>query len=151
MCKFRYPRMTLTQIGQLFGETNQKVGKWLVSAGLRDDRGKPTRLAHDGGFCETAPCRNDGYFWSWRPDRVVPLLEQHGHKMLPMPPVDLVEPPPLAGPFGCRTDANGFTEVINADGTVAALVPGRPQAEKLVAVLNLAHKHSKFGHTTPPT
>lgn len=40
----------------------------------------------------------------------------------------------------------GDTEVINADGSVAALVPGRQQAERLVAVLNLAHKHSKFGH-----
>jgi hypothetical protein len=141
--------MTLTQIGQLFGETNQMVGKWLASAGLRDDRGKPTRQAHDGGFCETAPSRNDGFFWSWRPEKVVPVLETLGHRMLSMPPVDLVEPPPLSGPFGVRTDANGFTEVTNADGTVAALVPGRPQAEKLVAVMNLAHKHGKLGHAAP--
>lgn len=149
MCKFRYPRFTLTQIGQLFGETNQQVGKWLASAGLRDERGKPTRLAHDGGFCEQAPSRNDMYVWAWRPDKVVPVLEQHGHKMLAMPPLELVEPSPLSGPFGVRTDANGFTEITNADGVVAALVPGRQQAEKLVAVMNLAHKHSKFGHSTP--
>lgn len=149
MCKFRYPRMTLTQIGQLFGVTNQMVGKWLASAGLRDDRGKPTRQAHDGGYCETAPSRNDGFFWSWRPEKVVPVLETLGHRMLSMPPVDLVEPPPLVGPFGLRTDADGFTEVTNADGTLAALVPGRPQAEKLVAVMNLAHKHGKLGHAAP--
>jgi hypothetical protein len=141
--------MTLTQLGQLFGVTNQQIGKWMASAGLRDDRGKPTKQAHDGGCCETAPSRNDGYIWAWRPEKVVPVLEQHGHTMLPMPPLELVEPPPMAGPFGCRTVANGFTEVTNADGTVAALVPGRPQAEKLVAILNLAHKHSKFGHATP--
>lgn len=143
MCRFKYPRMTLTQIGKLFGETNQKVGKRLVLAGLRDDHCKPTRLAHDGGFCETAPSRNDMYIWSWRPEKVVPVLERHGYKLLPIPPLELVEPPPLAGPFGLRTDANGFTEVTSADSTVAALVPGRPQAEKLVAVMNVAHK---FGH-----
>lgn len=151
MCRFKYPRMTLTQIGQLFGVTNQQVGKWLASAGLRDDRGKPTRTAHDGGYCEQAPSRNDMYVWAWKPERVVPVLEQHGHKMLPMPPVDLVEPSPLSGPFGLRTDANGFTEITNADGTVAALVPGRQHAEKLAGVMNLVHKHSKFGHTTPTT
>lgn len=149
MCRFKYPRMTLTQIGQLFGETNQKVGKWLVSAGLRDDHGKPTRQAHDGGYCETAPSRNDMYVWAWRPERVVPVLEKLGHKMLAMPPLELVEPPPLAGPFGCRTDANGFTEVTNADGSLAALVPGRQQAERLVALMNLAHKHNKLGHAVP--
>ena len=41
MCKFKYPRFTLTQLGELFGVTNQQVGKWLASAGLRDERGKP--------------------------------------------------------------------------------------------------------------
>ena len=89
------------------------------------------------------------YVWAWRPEKVVPVLETLGHKMVAMPPVELVEPPPLSGPFGLRTDANGFTEVSNADGTVAALVPGRPQAEKLVVVMNLAHKHNKLGHGTP--
>lgn len=149
MCKFKYPRFTLTQLGELFGVTNQQVGKWLASAGLRDECGKPTRLAHDGGFCETAPSRNDMYVWAWRPEKVVPVLEKLGHKLLAMPPLELVEPSPLSGPFGIRTDANGFTEVINADGTVAALVAGRPQAEKVAAILNLAHKHSRFGHSTP--
>jgi hypothetical protein len=149
MRKFKYPRMTLTQLGELYGVTNQQVGKWLASAGLRDNRGKPTRLAHDGGYCEQAPSRNDMYVWAWRPEKVVPVLEQHGHTMLRMPPLNLVEPPPLAGPFGVRTDADGFSEITNADGTLAALVPGRPQAERLVGVLNLAHKHSKFGHGSP--
>ena len=151
MCKFKYPRMTLTQLGELFGVTNQQVGKWLASAGLRDDRGKPTRTAHDGGYCEQAPSRNDMYVWAWRPEKVVPVLEKLGHKLLPMPPLELVEPPPLAGPFGLRTDANGFSEVINADGSVAALVPGRQQADKLVAVMNVAHKHSIFSRTTLTT
>lgn len=149
MHKFRYPRMTLTQLGELYGVTNQQVGKWLASAGLRDDRGKPTHHAHDGGYCEQAPSHDGKYVWAWRPEKVVPVLEKLGHKMLAMPPVELVDPPPLAGPFGLRTDANGFTEVSNADGTLVALVPGRPQAEKLVGVMNLAHKHSKFGHAVP--
>jgi hypothetical protein len=67
--------------------------------------------------------------------------------MLSMPPLELVEPPPLTGPFGCRTDANGFTEVINADGTVAALVPGRQQAEKLAMVMTAAHNLGYLGVT----
>lgn len=153
MCrfKFKYPRMTQTQLGQLFGVTNQQVGKWMASAGLRDDQGRPTRMAHDGGYCDTAPTRNNGYHYVWRPERVVPVLEQHGHKMLPMPPLNLVEPPPLSGPFGLRTDGNCFTEITNADGTVAALVPGRSQAEKLVYVMNLAHQHGNFGRSVPTT
>lgn len=149
MCNYRYPRFTLTQLGELYGVTNQQVGKWLAEAGLRDDKGKPTRTAHDGGYCETAPSRNDNYVWAWLPKKVVPVLERKGHTMLRMPPVALVEPPPLSGPFGCRTDASGLTEVINADGTVAALVPGRQQADKLIAVLNAAHKLGYLGVVPP--
>lgn len=151
MRKFKYPRFTLTQLGELYGVTNQQVGKWLASAGLRDDEGRPTRMAHEGSYCETAPTRNNGYHYVWRPEKVVPVLEKLGHKMLSMPPLELVEPPSLLGPFGCRTDANGFTEVTNADGTVAALVPGRREAEKLVFVMNDAHKLGSFGRSKPTT
>lgn len=149
MHRFKYPRLTLTQLGELYGVTNQQVGKWLFEAGLRDEQNKPTRTAHDGDYCETAPSRNNCYLYVWRPEKVVPVLERHGHKMLPLPPLDLVEPPALSGPFGVRTDSKGFTEVNNADGTVAALVPGQVNAERLVQVLNLAHKHSMFGHAIP--
>jgi len=151
MCRFRYETMTQTQLGELYGVSSHVIGRWLKEAGLRQGN-KLTAEAFQGGYC----CRADNpggdtYFWVWRPAKLVPLLERHGHKMLPLPPVHLIEPPPLSGPFGLRTDANGFSEVINADGSVAALVPGRQQADKLVAVMNVAHKHSIFSRTTLTT
>lgn len=151
MCqhRFKYPRLTLTQLGELYGVTNQQVGKWLAEAGLRDDRNKPTPAAFAGNYCDTAPSRNNCYLYVWRPEKVVPALEQHGHKMLPMPPLDLVEPPALSGPFGIRMDANGLSEITNADGSVAALVPGRREADKLVGVMNIAHRLGHLGVVLP--
>ena len=148
MHKFRYQVMILTQLGDLFGVTSHQIGRWLTEVGLRNDN-KPTAKAFDGDFCVSVPSRNQGFQYAWRPEKVVPALVQHGHKMLPMPPLDLVEPPALSGPFGIRTDANGLSEITNADGTVAALVPGRREADKLVGVMNTAHKLGHLGVVLP--
>jgi len=150
MLKYKYPTLTQTQLGQLFGATSHQIGRWLADVGLRDEN-KPTPRAFDGDFCVAVPSRGQGYHYAWRPERVAPLLEQAGHGLVFPLPSDLVDAPMLNGPFTHRRRASGGYEVNNADGTVAALVPGGPQAEKLVVVMNAAHKIGYLGgrQTTP--
>lgn len=56
--KFRFEFMTLTQIGEVFGVSNQKVGKWLVKLGLRTTANKPSVAAFEGGYVMAGPSRN---------------------------------------------------------------------------------------------
>ena len=40
---FRFPYMTLTQLGQLFGVSSHQIGKWLRAMGLRTNENRPSR------------------------------------------------------------------------------------------------------------
>lgn len=146
MYRFKYPTMSQRQIGRLFGESSHAVGRWLVGAGLRDQDGKPTGRAFDGGYCETAPSRNDGYFWTWRPDKVVPVLQQQGHCLVFPLRDDLADAPRLNPPFDKRPLSDGGFEIVNGDGTVSVRVNGANNASWLVAALNTA---AKYGHFKP--
>jgi hypothetical protein len=95
------------------------------------------------------PSRGQGYHYAWKAEKTVPLLEQAGHGLVFPLPSDLVDTPVLHGPFTHRRRVSGGYEVNNADGTVAALVPGGPQAEKLVAVMNAAHRIGYLGGRQP--
>lgn len=139
--------MSQRQIGRLFGESSHAVGRWLVEAGLRDQDGKPTGKAFDGGFCETAPSRNEGYFWTWRPDKVVPVLQQRGHRMAFPLPDELADAPRLNPPFDKRPLPEGGFEIVNGDGTVSVRADGVNNASWLVAALNTAAKYGHFGPT----
>ena len=113
---FRYEHMTLTQIGEIFGNTSHQVGKWLVQIGLRTQAKRPSSAAFDGKFVTQGPSRSiDGYNWVWHSVRTVVALEKAGHRRIPNPPPYLVDPPVLIGPFVSRAnEANGF-DIVNDD------------------------------------
>jgi hypothetical protein len=88
-----------------------------------------------------APSRNDGYNWVWHSVRTVATLEKAGHRRIPNPPPDLVDPPKLSGPFTKRANvANGY-DIENSDGSVVIVAMGEKNADFVVQLLNLAEKH----------
>ena len=145
MNKYKYKTMTQTQLGSLFGTTSHKVGRWLVEIGLRTPEGRPSREAYQGRYCETAPAHGGGYHWAWATQKTVEALERAGHRRVNPPPLDLVEPLPLAGPFTDRMSEDGRVEVVGADGNVGVIVMGEENARAVIQLLNLAHRHGKLG------
>lgn len=76
--------LSLTELGQIYGVTRNKVGCWLVDLGLRTKEKKPSKVAFDGGFVEqrlstqpgTCKALNEaGYIKSNPPEEV--RLENH--------------------------------------------------------------------------
>jgi hypothetical protein len=139
--KFRYEFMTLTQLGELFAESNQKVGKWLVKLGLRTAANKPSREAFEGGYVEAGPSRNQGYNWVWHSDKTVAALTAAGHKLAVHPACELLAPCQLNGPFEVRSNLSFGFEVVNGDGTVAVWVRGRQNAKFVCDLLNVADRN----------
>jgi hypothetical protein len=138
---FKYEYMTLTQLGHLFGVSCQQIGKWLVPIGLRTEGNKPSNTAFQDGFVAKGPSRGDGYNWVWHSQRTVAALEQAGHRRIPNPPPNLVEPPKLNGPFTKRVnEANGY-DIVNGDGSVCVVVTGDRNADFVIELLALADKH----------
>ncbi len=142
---YRYEHVSLTQLVALFGVSSHKVGDWLVEVGLRTDRKKPSAKAFDGKYVTTGPSRGEGtYAWVWHTQKTVKALEDAGHKRVSPPPLDLVEPPALAGPFTERRCPDGTTQIVNGDQSVSLVVLGDKNARFLCDLLNLAHQHNKI-------
>ncbi len=141
---YKYRLMTLTQLGSLFGTTSHQVGKWLVEIGLRTTKGKPSPKAFDGKLCETAPSHGQAYQWAWVVDKVVPTLELAGHRRINPPPLELVDPPSLTGPFSEKKCDDGRIEIVGGDGEVSVIVVGSRNAKLVVSLLNLAHRYGKL-------
>ena len=135
---FKYRIMTQTQLGKVFGTTSHEIGKWLVEIGLRQADGKPSREAFDGAYCEAAPSRGQGYHWAWVAEKTVPALERAGHRRVVPPPLELVDPPSLAGPFTARARGDGQFEIVGSDGNVGVIVVGERNAKPVLSLLNLA-------------
>jgi hypothetical protein len=137
---FYFKFMTLTQLGKIFGVTNQQVGKWLVEIGLRTTENKPSHEAFQGEFVEQVPSRNDKYTWGWHSAKTVAVLEAAGHFRILNPPEDLVKPPMLNGPFAIRGGGDGTYQIVSADGCVAIVVTGKRNAEYVLRMLTLLHQ-----------
>jgi len=146
---FKFKHMTLTQLGQLFGVTSHRVGKWLVDIGLRTNEGRPSAQAHRGQFVETAPSRNQGYIWAWHAERTVAALEEAGHHRVSPPPLDLVEPPALVDPFSLRPAEGGAFDIVSADGGVGVRVWGSTNAALVRKLLDLAARYGELGANAP--
>jgi hypothetical protein len=146
--KFKYEFLSLTQIGDVFGTTSHKVGRWLAQIGLRYESKqglKPSRDAYAGGFVKDVPSRNQGYCYAWHTEKTVKALVEAGHKVSIQPGHELLAPCRLNGPFRCRPNAQIGHEIVNADGTVAVCVTGEDNARFLTRLLNLADKHGVVG------
>ena len=137
--KFKYEYMTQTQLGQLFGVSSHKIGRWLVAIGLRTEDKRPSDGAHHGGFCTTAPSGTSGYRWVWNSQKTVQALQEAGHTLVSDAPSELVEPSALNGPFSISPTRS--REILNADGSVAAVAMNKPAARIVARLLNTAHRH----------
>jgi hypothetical protein len=121
--------------------TMRQIGKWLVEIGLRTPENRPSCTAFEGEFASQGPSRGSGYNWCWASAQTVSALEQAGHRRIPNPPLWLVDPPRLCGPFERRAnDKNGY-DVVNADGSVSIVASGGGNVEFLVKLLNIAHRN----------
>lgn len=135
--RFKYKYLTQTQLGQLFGVSSHVIGDWLTLIGLRDKKTKkPSREAHRGGYCETAPSGSSGYHWAWQAEKTVAALTEAGHELVEGLPDDLVYPPALEGPFTVRDKL-----VLNASGETAFRAGMNLHAEIVTKLLNAAHRH----------
>lgn len=135
--RFRYKLLTQSQLGVLFGVSSHVIGDWLTKLGLRDKTTKkPTREAHRGGFCDTAPSGPSGYHWAWDAEKTVAALKAVGHSLIDDLPEELVYPPELTGPFNVTKRS-----ILNGSGEVALRAATDQHAEVMAKLLNAAHRH----------
>ena len=70
---------TLTELGELYGTTRNKVGTWLRDAGLRDGKGHPIS---EGMWMTVETLAPNGFtpFYVWHRESTVRLLDSLGHR-----------------------------------------------------------------------
>jgi len=142
--------MSLRQLGELYGVTSHKVGKWLKDLELRDEEGLPTKKAHDGRYCKQTSAGEKCTLWVWEAVKTVAVLKSDGHPMLLDPPRDLVSPAILNGPFTVRTTSNSICVIENADGSDCVRVNNKMTADVVVRLLNAAHKSGHIDRMCQP-
>lgn len=81
---------TMKEIGKLFGVTSHVVGRKLKELGLRTDEGKPSRKAHEEGYCGQKWTQDaQHYLWAWHQGKTVEALEAAGMKRVE--PAELID------------------------------------------------------------
>lgn len=147
---FRYEYISQRQLGELFGDTSHKVGKWLKALGLRDEEGLPTKKAHEGRFCKMKSAGDKCTLWVWHSEKTVAALKKAGHPMLLDLPRDLVSPAILNGPFTVRTTANSICVIENGDGSDCIRVNNSMTADVVAKILNMAHEKGVIDRLCQP-
>ena len=51
--KFKKEHLTPTELGQMFGVSEDELGDWLEADGLHSSEKRPSCRAHDEDFCKT--------------------------------------------------------------------------------------------------
>ncbi len=73
--------LSLTELGQLYGVTRNKLGLWLVELGLRTPTKKPSQLAFGGGYVAQRPSTQpETYYYAWHRAKTCQLLDEAGYK-----------------------------------------------------------------------
>ncbi|MEZ5943921.1 MAG: hypothetical protein R3C18_21195 [Planctomycetaceae bacterium] len=137
--RFTTPYMNMADLGRLFGVSGQQVGKWLKELGLRRDNGTPSTAAYDQKLLSYDYERWGTYTTLWHTEKVACILRDAGHEPVVDPPSDLVEPPPLIGPFSLRQLDGDRWQLVGRDGEVAMFVTGETNARVVERVMNIAH------------
>jgi hypothetical protein len=71
--------LSLTQLGQIYGVSRNKVGQWLMDLGLRTKEKKPSRAAFNGGFVDQRPSTQPMTYYSvWHGEKTTRLLDEAG-------------------------------------------------------------------------
>jgi len=70
--------VTLTELGQLYGVTSHRIGKWLRHAGVRDKRGNPIE---EGLMMTKEALAPNGFtpFFMWHRESTIRLLDSLGY------------------------------------------------------------------------
>jgi hypothetical protein len=72
--------LSLTELGQVYGVSRNKVGQWLVDLGLRTADKKPSAKAFNEGFVDQRDSTQPGtYFWVWNGQKTCQLLDEAGY------------------------------------------------------------------------
>lgn len=139
----QYKFVNQTQLGRMFGVTSHVMGRWLVEIGLRTVDLKPSRKAFDGGFMTKADTgRGAGWYYVWHRRKTIAALEAAGYKRVETTPAPVANGGGgLKGPFELHPSDNDIFELRNTDGQFNVRIFGRKDAELLLRMLNLAHKH----------
>lgn len=135
-----------TELGKLFGATSHEVGKWLVACGLRNDRKRPSQRAFDEGFVRTTGTGRGvvgSYYYVWSRAKTIAALQAAGHRLKPH--FDPTLDGRLRGPFEAKKSSENGFELVDVNGHATIFVMGEKNAERVMAVLNLAFKHGQFG------
>jgi len=67
--------MSQTELGMLYGESCQVIGKWLKEVGWRCDDGTPSQEAFLTGMVSKRESRNNGYFYVWSMHNAIEIFE----------------------------------------------------------------------------
>ncbi len=137
---YAFQFMTLTQLGRIFGVSNQNVGKWLVELGLRTTDHIPSDEARQCGFVDQSYADNGTCSWTRHTEKTVSALEAAGHLRILNPPIGLIDPPLLKGPFSMRSCGDGTFQILSSDGSIAVAVRGERNAILILKILRIAER-----------
>ena len=144
-----YDKLTLTQLGDVFGVKRRKMGTMLVEVGLRyrnhaTNKLTPSQKAFNGDYCSTESSRGDGYFWVWDRGKTIRALVEGGFERVDKPtarsePEECNEEL-LHGPFSLEHFVDDVFRIVNGDGTATLWIRGERDAKKMLTLMNHAHK-----------
>jgi hypothetical protein len=78
--------LSLTELGQQFGISSHKMGRLLMTLGLRTKDKKPSSTAFQGGFVTQRASTQPGtYYWVWHGEKTMQLLHEAGYQRLSEP------------------------------------------------------------------
>ena len=148
--KFKKEHLTPTELGEMFGVSEDELVGWLEKVGLHSSETKrPSCRAHDEEYCKTYSHGFRSFKWLWNAEKTVNRLVKAGHHLASPPPSSLVEPSGIKGPFTCRSIADGAHEIIGEDGFPVVSTVGDQNAKVVTKLLNLAHGHGVFDQKKP--
>jgi hypothetical protein len=116
--------LTQSQLGQLFGATSHKIGRWLKELGFKRPDNRPSDEAILSGMANNVTI-DSVHFPVWNKEGVVTLLEANGHRRS-----DSTEPETpshrnevtLVGPFAARHNGGDGYEILDGNGDVGIWV-----------------------------
>jgi len=66
-----------TELGEIYGVSSHKVGRWLKDLGLRTEDGRPSRDAINDGMVQQKPSTQPNtFFWCWHAERTCHVFDQ---------------------------------------------------------------------------
>ena len=127
------------QLGVLFGASSHDIGRWLIEAGYRTPDKRPSDTAFMCGMCKNVAA-GEGFHWAWHAHRTVAALQEEGHALIPHPPIHLVAPAAMQGPFSVKKIHDSEFAVANADESVAVWANTEANATAVARILSVAEK-----------